>query len=303
LSNNIKKKLIVVCGATASGKSAWAEALATAFNCPVLSADSRQFYKEIPIGTAQPDEVSLRNTPYHFIANKSVTDYYSAGDFERDALALLEQIYIHHDIAIVVGGSGLYIKALLHGMDEEVKVDLKYRTELISQYEQKGFSFLEKQLPEEILLKLNSSDRQNPQRLMRLIEKQQQIETPIPLSPQVGLRLEWEVIQIAPELSREDLYKRIDHRVDEMMHQGLLEEAKNVYHLRHHNALQTVGYNELFDYMDGKITIEYAIEKIKQHTRNFAKRQITWFKRDASIEWMNINQLNEAVQIIKTKYQ
>ncbi len=247
------------------------------------------------IGTAKPNEHELQKVKHHFVGNVSINTLYSAGDFERDALKKLDELFIKNSIVAMVGGSGLYTKSVLEGLDEMPKADEKLRTELQQLFDEKGIAPLQ-----EILKKLSPEkfaimDIQNTQRVMRAIEisSQQNVivkeKTPRKFIP----------IKIGLNLEREYLYERINQRVDQMMESGLLAEAKSLYDFKHLNALQTVGYTELFDYFDGKQSLEKAVELIKQHTRNFAKRQLTWFRKEKDIHWFEPEDINGVIALIE----
>ncbi|MFA6259879.1 MAG: tRNA (adenosine(37)-N6)-dimethylallyltransferase MiaA [Bacteroidia bacterium] len=293
-----KKYLINIVGPTAVGKTALAIKLAKHFHTEILSSDSRQFYRELSIGTAKPSPDELQEVPHHFINSLSVTDLYSASDFERDALALLQTLYSKYDVVVMVGGSGLYIKALLEGLDPAAGRDESLRKELKELHEQQGIEVLQERLKAADPTAYETVALQNPQRVMRAIEmaelslivvKKETTKRPfIPLS--IGL-----------DLPREQLYERINQRVDQMMLQGLTDEVKSMSAYRQTYALQTVGYKELFSFLDGSIPLQQAVSLIKQHTRNYAKRQLTWFRRDKSICWFSPEQENEIIQQINNR--
>ena len=265
------------------------------FNTEIISADSRQFYAEMGIGTAKPNEQELQEVNHHFVGNVSINTLYSAGDFERDALKKLDELFVKNSIVAMVGGSGLYIKAVHEGLDEMPKADKKLRTELQQLFDEKGIAPLQEILKKIAPEKFAIMDIQNTQRVMRAIEisSQQNVivkeKTPRKFIP----------IKIGLNLERENLYNRINQRVDQMMEAGLLAEAKSLYDFKHLNALQTVGYTELFDYFDGKQSLEKAIELIKQHTRNFAKRQLTWFRKEKDIHWFEPEDINGVIALIE----
>ncbi len=292
MSEANKKYLISIVGPTAVGKTSMAIALAKHYKTVILSADSRQFYKEISIGTAKPSEAELAEVPHYFIGNKSVSENYSAGDFERDALDLLQTLFETYDKVVLVGGSGLYIKALWEGLDEMPEVDETFRNELIANYEKNGLSYLQNallQLDEE---KYQSIDIQNPQRLMRAIEIASQTTPEIrKKNSEKRSKRQFEVIKIALNEDRNVLYDKINRRVDNMLEMGLLAECKAMLPYKDHYALKTVGYKEIFAFFDGIHSFEKAVELIKQHSRNYAKRQITWFKRELDLIWFNPNAL------------
>jgi tRNA dimethylallyltransferase len=288
------KFLIVVIGPTAIGKTALSIKLASQFNTEIISCDSRQFFKEMTIGTAVPSVEELDAATHHFIQNKSIFDSYTVGDFEREALSKLDSIFKNNDFAVLVGGSGLYINAVLKGFDSFPAIDSKIRVEIQENYESSGLSYLQEKLEEtdaeyfHFLLENNPQTLQNPQRLMRFVEVGLGTGTPYSsFLNQEKIKRNFTPIIIGLEANREELYHRINLRVDEMIAQGLVEEAKSLYKFRNLNALQTVGYRELFNYFDGDISLEFAIEEIKKNTRRFAKRQLTWFKRTDTVYWFD----------------
>lgn len=278
---SVKKKLIIIGGPTASGKTDCAIQLAQHFGTEILSADSRQFYKEMSIGTAKPQLSDLAKAKHHFIGNLSIHDAYSVGDFERDALAVLETIFETHDTAIMVGGTGLYIRAVCEGLDEFPDVPLSIRDEFEAIFKNEGIEPLQKLLQEVDYEYFTQVDIHNPIRLIRALSVWKASGQPFS-SFRSGNKVErnFTPIYIALDLPREVLYDRINRRVDLMMAEGLLEEAKSLHPFKHLNALQTVGYTELFAHFDGEMTLDEAVDKIKQHTRNYAKRQMTWFRKN-----------------------
>ncbi len=290
----MEKVLHVIVGPTASGKTNLAIAFAQQLQSEIISADARQFYRGMDIGTAKPSKTELAMAPHHFIDYRNPQDDYSAGDFERDALALLDQLFAKHSQLVAVGGSGLYIKALCEGMDEMPPVNFELRNQLIEGFQQHGIIWLQEQLKMVQPDKLQSIDVQNPQRLMRAIEMAKQgVILQKPKTPR-----NFQIKKYAILWEREALYQRINQRVDDMIDQGLVEEAQKLYPLKLFNALQTVGYTELFDYFEGKTTLPKAIELIKQHTRNYAKRQMTWFKADPNILWIPTSKISETLALL-----
>ncbi len=278
------KTLLCILGPTAVGKTAAAIQLAQQLNTEIISADSRQFYQEISIGTAKPSKAELSAIPHHFIGHLSIHQPYSAGDFERDALAKLDDLFIKHDVVIAVGGSGLYVKALIDGLDDMPKADETLRTELNQLFANEGIAALQQRLQQIAPNLTNEVEMQNPQRVMRAIEIAiAQINGFVPNRKKNPRN--FRTIKVVLNLTREHLYERINQRVDKMMIEGLLEEAKSMVQFKDLYALQTVGYKELFDYFDGKHSLDEAITLIKQHTRNYAKRQLTWFKKEAPENW------------------
>ena len=290
----MNKHLITVVGPTAIGKTALSIKLAQHFNAEIISCDSRQFFKEMTIGTAVPSATELTSAPHHFIQNKSIFENFTVGDFEKEALSKLNQLHATNDIALLVGGSGLYINAVLQGFDTFPEIDVTIRELVKTNYEASGLVYLQEKLQEtdveyyNFILENNPQTLQNPQRLMRFVEVG--LGTGKPYSSflnQEKKQRNFSTIIIGLEANREELYDRINLRVDLMIEEGLVEEARKLYIHKHLNALQTVGYRELFDYFEGKISLEFAIEEIKKNTRRFAKRQLTWFKRTENIHWFD----------------
>ncbi len=281
----MKKNLIIIAGPTAVGKTAFAIELAQHYGCPVISADSRQFYKEMNIGTAKPTVVEMQDVPHYFINHISIQDVYNVGQYERDAIQLIETLFKEHEQLIVVGGSGLYINAIMNGVDEFEEIPTYIREELIKDFEEKGLVYLQEQLKLRDDAYYQQVDLNNPQRLMRALEVC--IHTNKPFSQfRTNLKKErsFDVFPILINTNREALYAKINHRVDVMMQQGLMNEVKNLYSFKHLNALNTVGYKELFDVIDEKTSIEEAVNLIKQNTRRYAKRQLTWFNHQGDFE-------------------
>lgn len=294
------KTLLVIAGPTASGKTALAENLASIFQCPIISADSRQFFKEIPIGTAQPSQESLNTYDYHFVASHHLTDDYSAGQFERDAGDRIIKLFENHDLVLVCGGSGLYIRALLDGLDTMPIKNEKLREELTQLYKNNGLDSLINRMPQSVYQQLNESDRFNPQRLMRFIEINELPKPPKTTPhPWIAYKKNINIIKLALNPEREKLYNIIDIRVDQMIADGLEDEVNQIpVEHRSINALQTVGYQEFFDYFEGKINKEKAIDLIKQHTKNYAKKQITWLRRENNISWLNSNDTKPIIELL-----
>ena len=296
--------LITIIGPTAIGKTALSIALAQHFGCDIISCDSRQFFKEMKIGTAVPSDEELAGATHHFIQNKSIFESYSVGDFEQEALTKLDELFQKNNIQIMVGGSGLYVDAVLKGFDDFPDIDDSVRTEINAKYDALGIKYLQEQLQKldsEYYTKLsveNPQTLQNPQRMKRFVEVC--IGSGKPYSSFIGKRKNsrnFTPIIIGLEADRDVMYNRINQRVDVMLNEGLLAEVQSLYPNKHLNALQTVGYRELFDYFDGKITLDFAIEQIKMNTRRFAKRQITWFKRTENVSWFDY--LTDRKEIIK----
>ena len=275
-----KKYLIVIAGPTASGKTAAAVRLAQHFQTEVLSADSRQFYREMQIGTAKPTPAEMEGIPHHFIGSLSIFDAYSVGDFEQDALKILEQIYQNHQVAILTGGSGLFIRAVCEGLDRFPEVPAEVRKKVEALYLEKGLEYIQDYLQRVDPVYFQEVDKSNPQRLIRALAVYE--ASGMPFSHfRKGKKIQrpFESVYFLLEWDRKALYQRIEERVDKMIAQGLEAEARELYPHRACNPLQTVGYQELFDYFEEKTTLEEAIALIKQHTRNYAKRQLTWFRK------------------------
>ncbi|WP_299052598.1 tRNA (adenosine(37)-N6)-dimethylallyltransferase MiaA [uncultured Polaribacter sp.] len=282
--------LITIVGPTAIGKTALSIALAKHFNAEIISCDSRQFYKEMTIGTAVPDANELAAVKHHFIQDRSIFDDYNVGSFERDTLAKLEQLFKKNRVQIMVGGSGLYVDAVLKGLDYFPKVDLKIREQLTFQLENEGLEVLQEQLKKLDLETYNNIELKNPKRVLRALEVC--IGSGIPYSTfknKPKAPRNFTALKIGLTAERKVIYDRINERVDIMVKNGLLEEAKNLHTHKKLNALQTVGYRELFSYFEGEFTKEFAISEIKKNTRRFAKRQITWFKKDINTLWFDFN--------------
>jgi tRNA dimethylallyltransferase len=281
------KYLITIVGPTAIGKTALSITLAQHFNCEIISCDSRQFFKEMTIGTAVPNQEELAAATHHFIQNKSIFENYTVGDYEKEALQKLDELYKTNDFAILIGGSGLYVDAILKGFDEFPEIDPAVRSEVNLNYEKLGIEYLQQQLNKldpDYFQKItfeNPQTLQNPQRMMRFVEVC--IGSGKPYSSFLNQKKNNRTfipILIGLDADREVIYNRINQRVDIMMNDGLLEEGKTLYPNKALNALQTVGYRELFSYFDGEFSLPFAIEEIKKNTRRFSKRQLTWFKRN-----------------------
>lgn len=282
----LDKTLIVIVGPTGIGKTALAIELARHFSTEIISADSRQFFKEMEIGTAKPSPEELAAAPHHFIDSHSIETLFSTGDFEIQALQLMEELFKKQDLLIMVGGSGLYIDAVCNGLDNLPDTDLNIREQLKEQLEKEGIESIKAQLKTHDPEYYEKVDQANPQRMVRGLEFF--LSTGEKLSAyQTNSKKQrpFNIIKIGLNMDRTALYQQINLRVDKMMEAGLLEEVKGLQDYRKYNALNTVGYSELFDYLDGNITLETAIDKIKQNTRRFAKRQLTWFRRDDSTTW------------------
>lgn len=288
------KYLITIVGPTAIGKTSLSIALAQHFKCEIISCDSRQFFKEMTIGTAVPNQEELQSVKHHFIQNKSIFENYTVGDYEKEALIKIEELFQKSDFVILIGGSGLYVDAVLKGFDEFPEIDPEIRSEVHSNYEKLGINYLQEQLKKsdpEYFQKItleNPQTLQNPQRMMRFTEVC--LGTGKPYSSFLNQKKNnrnFTPVLIGLDAERPIIYDRINQRVDIMMNADLLEEAKALYPNKALNALQTVGYRELFSYFDGEFTLPFAIEEIKKNTRRFSKRQLTWFKRNENTKWFD----------------
>ncbi|MGY8908887.1 MAG: tRNA (adenosine(37)-N6)-dimethylallyltransferase MiaA [Flavobacteriales bacterium] len=303
----MKNTLITIVGPTAIGKTVLSIKLANHFKSEIISCDSRQFFKEMAIGTAVPSADELSAAKHHFIQNRSIFDAYNVGEFERDALAKLEDLFLKNPIQIMVGGSGLYVDAVLQGLDYFPEVDPKIREDLTKELEEKGIESLQEKLQKLDIETYNTIALENPHRIMRALEicigsgKTYSEFRNKPKEPR-----NFNVIKVGLTADREIIYDRINQRVDLMIENGLVEEAQNLHQHKKLNALQTVGYRELFSFFDEDFTKEFAIAEIKKNTRRFAKRQITWFKRDEKTLWFDYKSdiekiINEVENSIKNE--
>lgn len=292
------KTLIVIEGPTAAGKTAIAIKLAQQLKTEIISADSRQFYREMIIGTAKPTDEELAAAKHHFINSHSVTESFNVGDFEKQSLQLLDELFKTHDKVIMAGGSGLFIQAVTKGFDDLPVANTAIREKLKLELAEKGIQFLQDQLKNTDPDYYNQVDLNNPQRLIRALEVFETTGKPFSsYRKAVTNKRSFDCIKIGLDLPREVLYQRINQRVDDMIAQGLVEEVRSLLPYRHLNALNTVGYSELFGYFDGKNDLNTAIELVKQNTRRFAKRQLTWFRKDKEIKWLMADDV-ELISII-----
>ena len=294
------KTAIIICGPTAVGKTAVAIQIAKHLGTEIISADSRQCFKELNIGVARPTETELQKVPHHFIASHSVNEEITAVGFEQYALEKIEFLFKKNNVVVLVGGTGLYIKAFEEGLDLIPEIDVNIRREIVTNYENLGINWLQQELREKDPVFFKEGEIQNPQRMMRALEVINATGQSI-LSFRNGKKANrnFRIIKIGLELPKEILHLRIQERVDNMMEQGLLDEVKNMIPYRKRNALQTVGYAELFDYLEGKTELKLAVELIKTHTRQYAKRQMTWFKKDKNIQWFGPDELNAMLTYVK----
>jgi tRNA dimethylallyltransferase len=295
--------LINIVGPTAIGKTALAIKLAHHFGTEIISSDSRQFFKEMSIGTAVPSEEELSEAVHHFIQHKSIFEPYSVGDFERDTIKFLENFYKKNSIIIMVGGSGLYSNAVLYGLDEFPDISQQIREDLNSEYKNKGIEFLQKKLQQLDPQHYENVDIYNPQRIIRALEVC--IGTGKAYSSFLNKKKKdrfFSFIQIGLIAEREAMYNRINLRVEKMLENGLFKEVQRLYKYKNLNALQTVGYREFFDFLDSKINFNQAIELTKMNTRRFAKRQLTWYNKQTDIQWFDYKtNLSEIVNYINSK--
>jgi tRNA dimethylallyltransferase len=295
----LSKKLIVISGPTAVGKTEVGLHLAEHYKTEIISADSRQIYKELEIGTAKPSPEQLSRVPHHFINTHSIGQSYDAGAFARDAISLIHILFQKHDTLILCGGSGLYIKALLEGFDDMPAIPSGIREQIINAYKKKGLSWLQEMVRASDPDFFDWVDINNPHRLIRALELYRASGLkPSQLRVKEKHAHEFSIIKIGLEQEREQLFARINARMDAMIKEGLFEEAVRLFPQRNLNALQTVGYREIFDHLEGRYDREEAIRLVKRNTRRYAKRQLTWFKRDAEIHWFNPGQIEEMIKLI-----
>ena len=299
-----KKTVIVIVGPTAVGKTSLAINLAKNYNTKIVSADSRQCFKEITIGVAKPTANELQEVQHFFINSHSIHETVNAGVYEKYALEKLETIFKEKDIAIVVGGTGLYVKALCDGLDSIPNIDKNIQEEIIKNYELNGIQWLQQQVQQHDDVFWNQGEQQNPQRLMRaLAVKLSTNKSIISFQKNTISERPFNIIKIGLSIDKTILQQNIDARVDEMIKNGLLQEVEQLQEFKELNALQTVGYKEIFEYFEGKHSLQKAVELIKIHTRQYAKRQLTWFKRDESIEWFSKVLPEDIIETINKKLQ
>ncbi len=294
------KYLISIVGPTAIGKTNLAVEFAHRHNCDIISADSRQFYKEMSIGTAKPRSVDMDGVTHHFVDFISVEQSFSAGKFEEEAIQKIKELHSRNPVVVMVGGSGLYINAVLNGIDP-IPSNQAIREELSVILENKGIESLQSELLEKDPEHYHAMDINNPQRLIRALEVCRHTGNTYTSYRTQAIKVRpFKIIKIGLTANRETIYNRINVRVDEMMKQGLLDEVKALQDVRHLNALQTVGYKELFEHLDGKTELQTAVENIKMNTRRFAKRQLTWFGKDPEIHWFDIKNLTDSVNFLES---
>ncbi|MFO8234392.1 MAG: tRNA (adenosine(37)-N6)-dimethylallyltransferase MiaA [Bacteroidales bacterium] len=297
---NKNKHLIVIAGPTAVGKTDLCLEIAKELNTEIISADSRQIYKELNVGTAKPSAEELQKVKHYFISNKSIHDFYTAGMFELDVLELLENIFRERDTILMTGGSGLYINAVCKGIDALPRVEKEIRSDLIKQYEKEGIESLRYSLQKLDPASYRTMDLKNPKRILKALEIT--IQTGRPYSSfltRQSKKRPFNIHKTGLMRERDELYDRINKRVDQMLEKGLEAEAKQLFRYKHLNPLDTVGYKEFFEYFEGKISREEAIRLIKRNSRRYAKRQITWFSKDQEIKWFHPEQKEEIKSYIK----
>ncbi len=298
------KYLIVLVGPTASGKTVKAIDIAQYFNTEIISADSRQFFKELKIGVASPTDDELAKVKHHFIANLSILDYYNVYKYENEAIEKINKLFEKHDFVVITGGSGLYIDAVCKGIDELPDPDENIRKQLLKEYKENGIEYLRYQLKMFDYEYYKTVDIANHKRLFRALEVCLTTGKPYSsLRKNKFKQRPFNIISFGLSMDRNTLYDRINKRVDKMIEYGLLKEVETLLHYRNFNALNTVGYKEIFEYFDKKITIEQAIEDIKTHTRRYAKRQLTWFKKNKNINWIQIDKNDEIIEQVVSKIQ
>lgn len=298
------KTLVVLIGPTGVGKTELSLRLAEKFNTSIVSSDSRQLYADLKIGTAAPTSEQLKRIPHHFIGTLKLTDYFSAAQYEMEALALLESLFTEKDVVILTGGSMMYVDAICKGIDDIPTIDSDTRELMLSRYENEGLDNLSNELklldPEYYKI----VDIKNPKRVIHALEICYMTgKTYTSFRIREKKQRPFRILKIGLTRDREELYNRINQRVDIMMEEGLLEEAKSVYPYRQLNALNTVGYKELFNYLDGQWTLSFAIDKIKQNSRIYSRKQMTWFKRDEEIRWFHPQQEEEIVAYLSNTMQ
>jgi tRNA dimethylallyltransferase len=294
--------LLILAGPTASGKTSHAIRLAQTFGTEILSADSRQFYRELKIGVASPTEEELRIVPHHFIAHLSISDYYNASMYELQVLTKLENLFKQHQLVVLTGGSGLYIHTVCNGIDDLPEIDKQLRDELIRRLNQEGLESLREQLRQLDPETFHKVDLDNPKRILKALEISLQTGKPYSsFLTSVQRKRPFRIIKTGLMPTRDDLYEMINRRVDNMLDNGLIEEARSLLPHKGINALNTVGYKELFDFFEDKISLGEAIRQIKRNTRHYAKRQITWFMRDKEYQWFLPGQVPEMLTFVHEK--
>ena len=298
----MKKTLIVITGPTAVGKTALCLDLATHLGIPIINADSRQIYRELKIGTAQPTEEQMQQVKHYFVGTLGLEDYYSASLFEQQVLELLDQLFQLHDYALITGGSMMYIDAVCDGIDDIPTIDDETRTLMKQRLANEGLKALVEELRQLDPEYYEIVDRQNPRRVVHALEICTMTgKTYTSFRKREKRQRPFRIVKIGLNREREELYDRINQRVDQMMELGLLEEARNLYPMRQMNALNTVGYKEMFDYLEGHWSLEEAVERIKGNTRRYARKQLTWYKKDEHIHWFHPQDKEEIIRYIMSQ--
>lgn len=296
------KFLVVIVGPTGVGKTAFSIELAKMLSTEIISADSRQFFREMEIGTAKPSKEELDFVKHHFIDSHSITEEYNAGKYEAEAIPLIEELFQNQDVLILTGGSGLYVDAICNGFDEMPEKDTEAREALEKKLSEEGIESLREELKKTDPGYFKTVDLANPHRIMRALEVYRITGLPYSdLRKSNKTKRSFHIIKIGLNLPRETLYERINERVDEMIRKGLIGEVEKLKKLRTHNALQTVGYKEVFEYLDGKKSLDATIDLIKQNTRRYAKRQLTWFRKDKEIKWFDASERIEIIKYINSE--
>jgi tRNA dimethylallyltransferase len=301
-SSRKNKTVIIIVGPTAVGKTSIAIGIAKLFNTEIISADSRQCYRELKIGVARPSDNELKEIPHHFIATNSIEEKISTASFEQYALQTVQDLFRKHDVIVMTGGTGLYIKAFTEGLDEIPEVPEDVREEIAKQYHKNGITWLQNQIQKKDPQFYRQGEMKNPQRMMRALEVVEATGKSIfDFRNQDKPARNFNVIKIGLKLPKEELHRNISSRVDDMIKSGLVEEVKSLLPFKNFNALQTVGYSEIIDYLEGKKKLDEAIEEIKKNTRQYAKRQMTWFRKDKNIHWFEPGQLQEIKSFISSQ--
>ena len=295
------KKLISIVGTTGIGKTKLAIELAKYFGTEIVSCDSRQFFREMKIGTAMPSDEELAQAPHHFIGNLSVEDYYSIGQFEREAIEKIEELFTKNEVVIMVGGSMMYEKAVIQGLNDLPEADEENQRKLEQIFNEEGIESVQKILEKLDPEYFNIVDKDNPRRLFRAIDVIWQTGKTYTKNISIQLKQrDFEVIRIGISAPREIIYERINQRVDVMLANGLIDEARSLMDFRKYVALQTVGYSELFRYFDGEWNLDFAVEEINKNSRRFAKRQLTWYRKETNIHWVNFeNSMQESLSLLR----
>ncbi|SDE26081.1 tRNA dimethylallyltransferase [Dyadobacter soli] len=300
MPNSPQKYLVTIAGPTAVGKTALSIRLARDLGTEIISADSRQFFRELSIGTAKPTPEELAQAKHHFVNSHSISESYSAGDFERDALALLGELFQKYDIVIMTGGSGFYVKAVLEGLDDLPAPLPGLRESLMQKLNDSGLASLQDEIRAIDPVFADTPEIANPQRVVRALEVFHTSGMPISQFKLNNARSRpFQPINVALDRDRAELYQRIDHRMDIMLQEGLVEEAKSVIAYREHHALKTVGYREVYSYLDGEYDEKEMVRLLKQNSRRYAKRQLTWFRHQGNFEWFNPGEYDRLLAFVR----